>query len=436
MAQIQKKFIAANAVDDTKIRLSNNAAMRARNAANSGDVNILKVNASDRIEFSSVPQTTSDASTANDLVRYSQITALLDGMKPKQAVAVASTANINLASATDPSPVDGYTLADGDRILLKNQTAPAQNGIYIAVTAIDPTTWTRATDYDAPSEIPGSYTVAENGTAGQGVLYVTTSSPAVIGTDPIVFVARAISSYVGFDMITISGSNISVDLATTSGLESTNPGNTAGQLRVKLEASNPSLQIDGSNQLGAKLNGAGAITSGASGLIVGTDGSTIEINTNALRVKDAGITLAKLASNSVDENKIVSTAISTTGALNGGGGTKLSTRVDASTVKINGSNNLEGLKPTEQHITLSGTDITNQYVDLSFAAYGSSASVNSVEVFPVGGPKQAKTVDYTVSLTGGSGGVTRVTFAGDLATGGAAALIATDILSITYSYLT
>ncbi len=49
---------------------------------------------------------------------------------------------------------------------------------------------------------------------------------------------------------------------------------------------------------------------------------------------------------------------------------------------------------------------------------------------------QQKTVDYTVSLTGGSGGVTRITFAGDLATGGNAALIATDILVISYDYLT
>jgi len=95
---------------------------------------------------------------------------------------------------------------------------------------------------------------------------------------------------IGGDMISISGSTVSVDLASTSGLESSNPGNSAGQLRVKLEASNPSLKITGSNELAAKLDAAGAITSGASGLKVGVDNSTIEIVTNALQIKALGIT--------------------------------------------------------------------------------------------------------------------------------------------------
>lgn len=92
------------------------------------------------------------------------------------------------------------------------------------------------------------------------------------------------------------------------------------------------------------------------------------------------------------------------------------------------------LLPAEERITLSGTDITNQYVDLAFPIYGVSASSNSASLTPYRGPLQLKTVDYTVSLTGGTAGVTRITFAGDLATGGAAALIAGNILIITYMH--
>lgn len=113
-------------------------------------------------------------------------------------------------------------------------------------------------------------------------------------------------------------------------------------------------------------------------------------------------------------------------------------KVDGSTIlkKVaDESYQLEAIQPAEQRITLSPTDITNQYVDLSFPIFGSSASANSATLWAVGGPMQLKTVDYTVSLTGGAAGVTRITFAGDLATGGSAALISGDILVINYSYL-
>jgi hypothetical protein len=57
--------IAANAVGAGKMRLENNTALRARNAANDGDVNILKVNASDIPEFSQFPITPSAAPDAD-----------------------------------------------------------------------------------------------------------------------------------------------------------------------------------------------------------------------------------------------------------------------------------------------------------------------------------------------------------------------------------
>lgn len=53
--QISTNALATNAVTDAKIRLTNNGYLKARNAANSGDINIVKVNASDAIEFASVP---------------------------------------------------------------------------------------------------------------------------------------------------------------------------------------------------------------------------------------------------------------------------------------------------------------------------------------------------------------------------------------------
>jgi len=89
---------------------------------------------------------------------------------------------------------------------------------------------------------------------------------------------------------------------------------------------------------------------------------------------------------------------------------------------------------TEEMITLILADITAQFKDLAHTATGSSASVNSISLSVAGGPEQLKAVDYTVSLAGGVAGVTRITFAGDLATAGAAALVAGDILMVKYTY--
>lgn len=49
---------------------------------------------------------------------------------------------------------------------------------------------------------------------------------------------------------------------------------------------------------------AGAIQLGAGGLFVGTDGATLEINTNALRIKDLGVSTAKLANLAVTDTKL------------------------------------------------------------------------------------------------------------------------------------
>jgi hypothetical protein len=62
---------------------------------------------------------------------------------------------------------------------------------------------------------------------------------------------------------------------------------TPKELAVKLEASNPTLQIDGSNQLGAKLDANGAVVTGAGGLKVNVEATNpaLAITGNELDVK-------------------------------------------------------------------------------------------------------------------------------------------------------
>src|SRR4051812_6172232 len=47
----------------------------------------------------------------------------------KNSCRVASTANVNIASA--PSSIDGVSLNNGDRVLLKDNTTGSENGIRI-----------------------------------------------------------------------------------------------------------------------------------------------------------------------------------------------------------------------------------------------------------------------------------------------------------------
>lgn len=68
-------------------------------------------------------------------------------VRPIGYARVASTVNLDLTGA---ETVDGVVVATGDRVLVKNQTAPAENGIYLASTTA---AWTRAPEADAAAEL-------------------------------------------------------------------------------------------------------------------------------------------------------------------------------------------------------------------------------------------------------------------------------------------
>jgi hypothetical protein len=108
------------------------------------------------------------------------------GVSWKDGVRAATTVNGTLASAfQNAAVIDGVTLATGNRILLKNQTAPAENGIYTVNASGAPT---RALDADAAAEIEAAAVFVNEGTTQADTAWVmTTNAPITLGTTGLVW---------------------------------------------------------------------------------------------------------------------------------------------------------------------------------------------------------------------------------------------------------
>lgn len=123
--------------------------------------------------FTNVSSTTGQVTTLPavnaDIANKQYVDSIAQGLKAKQAVKCATTANITLSGL---QTIDTYTTLAGDRVLVKNQTASAENGIYIAAAGA----WTRSVDMDVWSEVPGAYTIALNGSANLDTGWVCTAA--------------------------------------------------------------------------------------------------------------------------------------------------------------------------------------------------------------------------------------------------------------------
>jgi hypothetical protein len=99
--------------------------------------------------------------------------AIASGIKPKDPVRAATTANIAL---TGTQTVDGVALLAGDRVLVKNQTTASQNGIYVVAAGA----WSRSADADSSGEVQGGmYTLVLEGTTLALTGWVLTTTGAI-----------------------------------------------------------------------------------------------------------------------------------------------------------------------------------------------------------------------------------------------------------------
>lgn len=205
-------------------------------------------------------QITTTPSGNTDIVNKYYVDSVAAGLNPKQAVKCATTANITLSGL---QTIDTYSVQSGDRVLVKNQTNTPDNGIYVAASGA----WTRATDMNTWSEVPGAYTVAVFGSLNANTGLVSTSaSTGTIGTTAITFVQFSGSAtYFAGTGLTLASNTFSI---TNTGVTASTYGSASS---VPVLAINAQGQVTSATPTSIAI-AASQITSGtiASSLISGS----------------------------------------------------------------------------------------------------------------------------------------------------------------------
>jgi molybdopterin-binding protein len=174
---------------------------------------------------------TSDPTTALQVATKQYVDAAISGLHVHDAVAAATTAALTgtvtynngtsgvgatLTLGTALTTLDGYTLLNGDRVLVKNQANAAHNGIYTWATG--GTVLTRATDADTPTELNGGdFFFVVHGTVNNDTGWVITSAVTTIGTSDVNFTQfSGAGTYTAGTGLTLTGSQFAIDSTVTT----------------------------------------------------------------------------------------------------------------------------------------------------------------------------------------------------------------------------
>jgi hypothetical protein len=122
-----------------------------------------------------------DPTNAQDAATKNYVDSVAQGLDVKASVRAATTANITLSGT---QTVDGVALSINDRVLVKDQSTQADNGIYLVASS----SWTRTADADAWTELPGAFVFVESGTVNDNSGWVCTVAPGgTLGSTAITF---------------------------------------------------------------------------------------------------------------------------------------------------------------------------------------------------------------------------------------------------------
>jgi hypothetical protein len=249
-----------------------------------------------------------DPTNPQDAATKAYVDAARQGLDVKDSVKAASIANVSLTGA---QTIDTISLVAGDRVLLKNQTAGAENGIWI----VSASAWSRATDADTATKLTsGAFVFVEQGSQADSGWVMTTDGAITVGTTAISWAqfsgAGQITAGAG---LTKNGNTIDVATASTARIVV----NTDSIDLATVTASNTNPTIATSVVSGVTVDSYGRVTgvatsntkfAGQNTLLTVTSGSATWTVTHNLGTQDAIVQIRQVSNNEVVEADIVLTS--------------------------------------------------------------------------------------------------------------------------------
>jgi hypothetical protein len=127
--------------------------------------------------------------SANEPARLADLNSAVEGLSWKDGCRVATQANLNVAAPG--ATIDGVTMATSDRVLVRAQTAGAENGIYLWNGAATP--MTRALDANTSDELEQAVVTIEEGTSA-GATFRQSTVNFTLGTGTVTWVTFGTSA--------------------------------------------------------------------------------------------------------------------------------------------------------------------------------------------------------------------------------------------------
>jgi len=247
-----------------------------------------------------------------------------EGLHVHASAHVATTTNLSSFIGLTSLTIDGHTVQDQERVLVKNQSNPAENGIYVYDSTLE--TLTRALDYNQASEIDaGDFIFVSNGNTYNNTGWVQENNIVTLGTDAISWIQfSGAGTYLAGNGLILDGNTFTIDdsITATKSYVDTQDAATLSSANNYTDAAVASLGNDveaGYIPISEKATAGGVASLNLSGKVPDTQ---LDINERIQDVAAGMIVNGTHTNITVSYNDNTGT-LSFTGATGGGGGVTL-----------------------------------------------------------------------------------------------------------------